>query len=906
MCSDHRWRSHLGSNFRASLAGLCCVLACFLLALSAKSQDSSSVANPPTATSQTLPAGCGYSAEGSPANSQATNHHAPHGAGPSETGNAFIDFFTAGGNYMPRVHCLSTATGGTDWPWVVALLVLSAGVIVAYLRIFVFWMQSYFSEKPEDRNQKLFDLAAIFLLCAVCGYGMSMVMFAWPGYRLLAFFLLLLNVFSWKFCAQLRPFGKVFTAGRLERQLRESVENRALQLEKLVAIRTAEANRLAEIAKRTANAVVITDPCGRIEWVNEGFTRITGYTLDEVIGRTPGSVLQGPASDPAQAALMKTAIERGEPVTTELVNYHKSGQPYLIRVEIAPLRDEHNTLTGFMAIESDVTEARAIAENLRTEREKLVSLVHNLPGVAFRVACDERWTNLFVSDAIEDLTGYPASDFINNAVRDSGSITHPDDREMVDRCVEQAITTRQPYSIEYRIIHRNGSIRWVNERAQAVFEGDMPKYLDGVQFDITELHEARESAKVANQTKSLFLANMSHEIRTPLTAILGYADILRDEAATNHASDQQLLAIETIRAAGSHLMVVINDILDLSKIEADKMVIERVETSLSGVLHEVMSLMRPRAEEKGLTLTAEFHSSLPDRVFSDPTRLRQILMNLVGNAVKFTDSGTVVLSLRTSHEPRGSRLLIDVRDSGPGMTPDQARVLFNAFVQADNTVTRKHGGTGLGLTISHRLACMMGGDVKLLSTEPGKGTTFRFVLPLEPVPGTRMITQLLDIDPVAHQTTAAATTLLKGRILLAEDGTDNQRLIAHHLRKAGAQIDIADNGLVALEKLEAAAAQGQPYELLLTDMQMPKMDGYTLARTLRQRGNAIAIVALTAHAMSEDRAKCLRAGCDDYASKPIDKKQLLSTCAQWLGRTSTFRCSDSSTALRIHDPSRSG
>jgi PAS domain S-box-containing protein len=816
--------------------------------------------------------------------------------GPSATGNAFIDFFTGGGSYMPRIHGLTDSTGQIDWPWVVGLVVLSAGAILAYLRIFVFWMKSYLREKPQDRNQKLFDLAAIFLLCATCGYAMSMLMFAWPGYRLLACSLLLLNVFLWKFCVRLDRFGEVFGAERLERQLHESMASRAQQLEKLVATRTAEANRLAEIAKRTANAVVITDNKGLIEWVNEGFTRITGYTLEEIVGRSPGSILQGPESDPVQAQAMKSAINRGESITAEQVNYAKCGRMYIVRIEIAPLRDENNVLTGFMAIESDITEARTTAENLKAEREKLVSLVRNLPGVAFRVACDDQWTNLFVSDAIESLTGYPASDFINNAVRDCQSITHPDDRAKVDQSVEEAVRLRQPYSIEYRIVHKSGGIRWVNERGRVIFDGDTPKYLDGVQFDITELREAREKATVASHTKSLFLANMSHEIRTPLTAIVGYADLLRDEATAEHAPEHRLQAIETIRNAGAHLLVVINDILDLSKIEADKMVIESTETSLPEVLREVFSLVRPRAISRGLALNAQMHTPVPERILSDPTRLRQILMNLVGNAAKFTAAGSITVGLRAVQGPRGEQLLIEVVDTGPGMTSEQASLLFNAFVQADNTVTPKFGGTGLGLTISQRLAIMMGGDVKLLRTALGQGTTFQITLPLVPVPGTPRISQLVVAESLKPATSLPAAVSLRGHVLLAEDGPDNQRLIALHIKRSGAKIDIADNGAIALRMIEAAAAAGKPYDLLLSDMQMPEMDGYSLATALRQRGSQIAIVALTAHAMAEDRAKCIDAGCDDYASKPIDKDGLLATCARWIGRASESRVGEARAA----------
>jgi signal transduction histidine kinase/ActR/RegA family two-component response regulator len=399
-----------------------------------------------------------------------------------------------------------------------------------------------------------------------------------------------------------------------------------------------------------------------------------------------------------------------------------------------------------------------------------------------------------------------------------------------------------------------------------------------------DLAAAKAAAEAASKAKSEFLANMSHEIRTPLTAILGFTDLLREEGNSALAHAQRLQTIDTIRTAGDHLLTVINDILDLSKIEADKMTLEQVETQLPAMLREVESLMRPRATGKGLVLTTTLSTPLPDRIISDPTRLRQILMNLAGNAVKFTESGGVTIRAGAiDHEGR-AKLVIDVEDTGHGMTPEQADRLFTAFSQADETVTRKHGGTGLGLTICRRLAALMGGDVKLLRTEPGKGSCFRLVLPLDAVPGAAMVERLdvsEDKKPAAQTIAAVA---LSGRILLAEDGQDNQRLISFHLRKAGAAVEIAENGRIALETLEKAAADGARYDLLLTDMQMPEMDGYTLARTLRDRGSTLAIVALTAHAMAEDRTRCVQAGCDDYATKPIDKAALLATCAAWIGR----------------------
>lgn len=395
---------------------------------------------------------------------------------------------------------------------------------------------------------------------------------------------------------------------------------------------------------------------------------------------------------------------------------------------------------------------------------------------------------------------------------------------------------------------------------------------------------AMTRAEAANQAKSEFLANMSHEIRTPMTAILGFTELLREDDVNSKALENRMRAIDTITKAGNYLMAVVDDILDLSKIEAGKMKVEQIEADLPRILHEVNSLLRPRAISKGLQLEIKLQSAIPERILSDPTRLRQILMNLVGNAIKFTEMGSVIVTARVEGPSRTSKLLIDVTDTGLGITPEVAANLFIPFSQADGTVTRKFGGTGLGLTICRRLAELMDGDVILLRSEPGRGSCFRVELPIVLLPGTSLVDSLKIVHlPESKQQSEAPVTLC-GRILLAEDGVDNQRLIAFHLRKAGATVDIAENGRVALEMLDQANSANIQYQLLLTDMQMPEMDGYMLARTLRSRNDTIPIVAITAHAMSEDREKCFEAGCDDYACKPIDKTTLLNLCHQWMVR----------------------
>ena len=419
---------------------------------------------------------------------------------------------------------------------------------------------------------------------------------------------------------------------------------------------------------------------------------------------------------------------------------------------------------------------------------------------------------------------------------------------------------------------------------------------DGVLFsgflrDITEqkraadeLIEARSAAEAANRAKSEFLANMSHEIRTPLTAILGYAELLRDDGDIDRAPERRLETIETIRGAGQHLLTIINDILDISKIEAGKVVVETVETALLSILQEVEGLMRPRALDKGVELTTRLASPLPEIIRSDPTRLRQILVNLVGNAVKFTERGSIAILARSEERDGVQRLVIDVEDTGPGLSSTQSARIFSPFGQADASVTRRHGGSGLGLTISHRLAQLLGGAVTLARTQVGRGSCFRVDVPLVAVDGAALVARLE--SPTVRQPTrpAAHAQRLSGRVLLAEDGRDNQFLIAFFLRRAGAEVDVANNGRTALAMIESGESSGRPYDLLLTDIQMPEMDGYTLTAELRKRGSRLAIIALTAHALAEDRQKCFDVGCDGYAVKPIDKTRLLATCAEWMGK----------------------
>jgi len=397
-----------------------------------------------------------------------------------------------------------------------------------------------------------------------------------------------------------------------------------------------------------------------------------------------------------------------------------------------------------------------------------------------------------------------------------------------------------------------------------------------------ELEEANQAllrakvlAEASSQAKSQFLANMSHEIRTPMTAILGYSDLLFDNEMS---PDERQECIRAIHRNGEHLLSIINDILDISKIEAGRMAVEHINCSIESILEEVASIIRCRALDKGLFFRVEYEGAVPSTIRSDPTRLRQILINLLGNAVKFTETGGVKLISRFLGGEKPT-LQFDVVDTGIGMTPEEAQNLFQPFTQGDISMTRKFGGTGLGLAISKRISQLMGGDVSVLTPQPGTGTTFSLTIPVICPDG---LVTLGDTVPAGEESTAAsnptvpAPSSLICRILLAEDGPDNQRLISRLLSKAGANVTVVDNGKLAVqETLKAWQQEGLPYDVILMDMQMPVMDGYQAVHLLRQKGYTGPIIALTAHAMSTDREKCLNAGCTDYLSKPIQRAMLI-------------------------------
>ena len=419
------------------------------------------------------------------------------------------------------------------------------------------------------------------------------------------------------------------------------------------------------------------------------------------------------------------------------------------------------------------------------------------------------------------------------------------------------------------------------------------EYESHVRSGERELQEAKRAADAASQFKSSFLASMSHEIRTPLTAVIGFADLL---ARPTLSDSEKVNYLAKVRNNSTHLLHIVNDILDLSKIEAGKMEVERIDCSPVQVVNDVIGLLTPRSDEKGVKLETRYVGLCPQTIRSDPVRLRQVLTNLVSNALKFTDkNGAVAIVVEMIITQQGqSRLQFRVTDTGIGMTPEQIERLFKPFTQAEASTARRFGGTGLGLSIARQFAQMLGGDITVAS-HAGIGSAFTVEVDTGPLSAVRAIETPEQIAEVVEaESRLVELPRISGRILLAEDGLTNQELICLHLREAGAEVTVADNGQIACDMTSAAAKAGTPFHLILMDMEMPELDGCSATMQLRNQGFKLPIIALTANAMTSDRDRCLGAGCNACVTKPIDWPKLMDLVQQHLSRRED--------AKKHHDP----
>ena len=460
---------------------------------------------------------------------------------------------------------------------------------------------------------------------------------------------------------------------------------------------------------------------------------------------------------------------------------------------------------------------------------------------------------------------------------------HSEDRYWFLNKIKKSTFQTESYDIEFRVVKPSGELIWVNAKGQCFAdEQKNPKRITGITINTTERKHAakelqllKEQAEEANHLKSSFLANMSHEIRTPLGVITGFVDLLRTSNIGPEDSESYMLAIER---NSQQLLRLIDDILDLSKVEAGKLVIENVEFSLIDILSDIKSTMAFKAKEKGLSFSLKLVENTPEWLVSDPIRIRQILLNLVTNSIKFTDVGSIDVTVGFQNE----KLILEVTDTGCGLTKDQSEKLFQPFSQADASITRKFGGTGLGLALSKRLTEALNGTLRLSHFELGKGCTF--VVEVKATLSRRINTDDQKKQHVVKIPNSVTTGRLSDiKILLVEDSLDNQFLIKRILEREGATLDIASDGLEGVQKAIALNP-----DIILMDIQMPQMDGYTALKILREQGFSNPIIALTAHAMAEEKKKSFEAGCDAHLTKPIQKEILIQEILKCTNSYSSF------------------
>ncbi|MFN8430933.1 MAG: ATP-binding protein [Spirosomataceae bacterium] len=503
----------------------------------------------------------------------------------------------------------------------------------------------------------------------------------------------------------------------------------------------AETKKLAVVAQKTDNAIVITDDQGKIEWANEAFTRISEYTLDEVIGKTPGSILQGPETDPKTRAIVNEKLKNKESFRIEILNYSKSGRKYWIELSIQPIFNPEGKVVNFIAVNTDITERK--------------------------------------------------------------------------------------------------------------------------DFEL-KLTEAKEKAEEAGRIKQEFMAVISHEIHTPLNAIVGMTNLIQKTVLTPQQTDY----VHTLSVSSENLRGIINGILDFAKIESGKLSLQNVPFNLKKILNNIVDSNQFRAEEKGLGLFLKFDERADLPLMGDPIRISQILLNLISNAIKFTEKGHIQLEVRLITRMRNAMVLdISVTDTGKGIAPDKMDKVFDSFTQEDSSISRKYGGTGLGLSISKELVALMGGDLKVKS-QLGVGSTFNFVLGF-PISETVMEEQ---------ETDQSAEKKLAGKqILLVEDNPMNQFFARKLLEGWGIYVDIAENGKIGYEK-----SSSKFYDAILMDIQMPEMDGITATKLIRAENKSIPIIALTALTIEEEVAKFKGVGMNDYILKPFEPQNLLKVLLKYL------------------------
>jgi two-component system CheB/CheR fusion protein len=641
-----------------------------------------------------------------------------------------------------------------------------------------------------------------------------------------------------------------------------------------------QARRLKTITDATPTMIAYVDTELRYKFVNQRYAKRFGKAPTDLIGTQVAENL-GPEEFAEVQPRLQEAL-RGKQSTFELeLQLPGTNDVIFKEVTYVPDFEDDTSVVGCHVFAIDVTERKRSAlaeERLRLAAEAAGFGTYQIDLVTGRT----HW-----SDEFKKLVG--AANDADQKVRaaEVGDFVHVDDRRKVADRLLRAKRGQDGgvHAFTHRIVMPDGTLRWVRWQGQTIRSDSdgRPVKIIGTLLDISSqkqieqsLEDARRVAEAANDSKSEFLANMSHEIRTPMSAIMGYTDILSRQLT----DPDDIKCVSVIRHNGKFLLEIINDILDISKIEAGKLELHKKRFAPDQLVADVCSLMEIRATEKGIVLEVSFDGEIPQTIRSDDKRLKQILVNLIGNAIKFTKRGTVQLHVRFVPSDHGSQMQFVVIDTGIGMSRKQITNLFQPFTQGDSSVVRRFEGTGLGLSISQRLAGMLGGEITVESTAD-VGSKFTLTIDTGSLKNVPLVEPTLSPQPASPKS-QLRRPMLSGRILVVDDRRDMIFLAQHLIEDAGGSVTSAENGRVAIKRIKEAEKAGEPFDLVTMDMQMPVLDGYEATRRLRKSGFSKPIVAVTAHAMQGDRQTCMDAGCTDYITKPLDGPKFLTMLAHHL------------------------
>jgi PAS domain S-box-containing protein len=628
----------------------------------------------------------------------------------------------------------------------------------------------------------------------------------------------------------------------------------------------------------------------KLKKINKAFADVFEKTPEELVGKHCYELVHG-TNEPIPDCPCRKTLSTNEPAKTEI--FHEGLNKYL-DVSTSPVLNSRNEVTDVVHIVRDVTERKRAEEALQNSEKKYRGLFESSCDAIMMVepptwkftSCNPATLKLFKAKTEDQFTSLGPWDV--------SPLQQPDGRASADKAKEMIEKAMKEGSAFFEWIHKriNGEdfpatvllTRMEHDRkisiqstvrditAQKRAENELKQINESLKIATARASEMATQAQKANAAKSEFLANMSHEIRTPLNSIIGFTEILlREDLPAQHREQ-----LTTVHNSGKHLLQLISDILDLSKIEAGKMTIEMTKCSLADIIARVESMMHPFAAEKGIDFAINEKGRLPANILTDSARVSQCLINLVNNAIKFTKQGHVYVNISMEDHNGKWFIRFEVEDTGVGMSSEYQQKIFESFSQEDGSTSRKHGGTGLGLAITKKFTELFGGTITLIS-EKDKGSVFTFVIPAN----IDMANQPpLDRNSASHEATISKQAGFSGHILVAEDIKSNQMLMKVLLEKMGLKTTLADNGAEAVDKVKS-----QSFDLIFMDVHMPQMDGYEATRTLRNNGIKTPIVALTANAMEGDEKECLDAGCDDYLSKPVIYTKLVAMLGKFLGKT---------------------